>query len=105
MGQDPTPEHITERAAHGDGGAEHRQDSAPRGEREQVGQNRGRRRTVAAFADPDENAGDEEHGEGGGQARGRGGQAPEDDGAPDDEPAREPIGEPAERGRAQHVGD
>ena len=71
MRADLSAQNVTERAPHGNGRTKNRQDAPAFLDWESIGQNRRRRRSVTAFADPDENARAEKNREAAGETRSR----------------------------------
>src|SRR5437868_3641496 len=105
MSQDHPSDHITERAADRNGRKKKRHYAAASFDRKQVGENRGRGRTVSSFAYSDEDARKKQDSESRRQARTGGRETPKTYGRADDYPAREPICQPTQCRRDEHVGD
>ncbi len=72
---------------------------------EEISQDGGRGRAVTAFADPDQDPREKQNAERRGESGGATGDAPKSHRAPDNDPAREAIGQPAEKRSADHIGD
>ena len=100
---DRAPKDVAERAANRDREIEIGQHATALFDRVEVGDDRRRGRPVAGFADADEHARDEQHGERPGQSRPATGQAPHRDARAHEQPAGKPIRQQAENGRHDHV--
>src|SRR5205085_225716 len=96
---------VAQRAADWNRSKKQRQNPTARLEGKQISQNGRRGGTVSAFTDTDENPGEKQDAESGRQARTGRRKAPENNREPDDDPAREPVRQPPQRRRNQHIGN
>ena len=106
MRQNCPAEDIAKRAPHRNRGAKERQNTSAHLEREKIGQNGRRGRSVAAFTNADQYPGRKKHGKSNGQIRtpplARLQRITAD---PINQPARKAVGQPTENGRTEHVRD
>ena len=100
---DQSADDIAERAANWNRRAKNRHDATTRFDREKIGQDRRRRRTVAAFANSNAYASRKENRECRRETGAAAGQAPQNHSGTDNDPPRESIGEQTENRRADHV--
>ena len=105
VGQNCPAEDIAKRAAHRNRGAKECHNTSARLQREKIGQNGRRGRSVAALTNADQYAGRKKHGKSNRQPRRRRGETPEDHCRSDNQPARKAVREPTENGRTEHIRD
>src|SRR5438105_6278823 len=105
MRQHRAADDVAQRAADWNRSKKQRQNPTARLKRKQISQNGRRGGTVSAFTDTNENSGEKQDAESGRQARTSRRKAPENNREPDDDPAREPVRQPSQSRRDQHIGN
>src|SRR5580698_6579179 len=105
MTADQAAQAVAQGAAHGNCHVKPGEDLPAAFDGEEIGDDGGSGGSVAGFADADEEARDEEHGERCGQPRAAGEETPEQYADADENPAGHSVGKPAEDGGGEQVGD